>query len=600
MLRTIRLVAATMIIAAPAFAQDEGSSDPAPRTARAGSSASKAPSTSPSVDYVSSTSIATTVFSNIPGHPTAAVPGYVGLEFDPGTGSSQFDRPYGSPNGNWVLTALTNDPSTSNDEVLLLNGIVALKEGDVAPWDVANNLGTFDTQIGVNDAGEYVFAMNLAPTTVNDDYIIKVTNSGATFNVVAQESGAVTTLPGNTYDDILDSALILKDGTVGFQADGIDGLVTTTTDEIAEIGNTLIFQENVTLPGGQMAGTLTELAENIDFEDMWVDPNGATILWLGDLTGPTTTDDVVVVNNTVVLQEGVVIPGSGFANPIDGSGIVNVSVDYGGNWYARGNNDLDEIDWVVRNGAVLAAVGLPITPGSSEIWDDTDFSDCFFGHTGNGIGDTIVAGVTSEDSTRNGVVIFNGNQVVIRENEPVDLDNNGQFDDGVYFNTFGNDDFVLSDARELYFTATIRDAAGTVVGQGFFKKVITVCAGGPVSEFGVGCVGTVGVAPVLTGIGCATPGGPLTIAITDGVPNSQAVLFIGVAPLSSDIGGGCTLYLNPLIPLFLPLDATGSVTIPAVIPVTSPLATALLQAFNGDGGAPLGFTASNGLSVTIQ
>ncbi len=597
MLRTLPVLATLAFVAAPAFAQDELTDD-ATHGKRPTQSVGQAPSTSATPQFVSGTSVAQTIFSNISGHPTAAIPGFPGFEFDAGTGSSDFNRPFGSPNGNWILTAQSNDV-TSADEVLLVNGVGVLKEGDVCPWDAANNLGPFDTKVGINDAGDYVFCMNLAPTTTNDDYVMKVT-AGPTYNVMAQEGGAVTTIAGATYDDILDSVMILADGTVGFQADGIDGAVTTSDDEIAELGATLFFRENTITPGGQMAGTLTELAENIDPEDNFVDPAGTTLLWQGDLTGPTTTDDVVVVNNMVVLQEGVVIPGSGFPNPIDSSGIVAVDVDFGGNWYARGNNDISELDWVVRSGAVVAAVGQPITPGSTELWDDADFSDCFFGHTGNSIGDYIVAGVTSEDSVRNGVVVYNGTQVVLRENEPVDLDNNGLFDDGLYFNTFGNDDFILNDAGEMFFTATIRDASGSSVGQGFFKKTITPCAGGPVIEYGVGCAGTTGIAPVLSGLGCATPGGTITMAITDGAPTSQAALFVGVTPLTQDLGSGCTLYVNPLVPIFVPLDAVGSVTIPAVIPASAPLVTAYLQAFNGDAGAALGFTTSNGLQISIQ
>ena len=42
----------------------------------------------------------TAIYSNIPGHPTAAVPGLPGVEFEPGTGTLHFDRVFGSPNSN--------------------------------------------------------------------------------------------------------------------------------------------------------------------------------------------------------------------------------------------------------------------------------------------------------------------------------------------------------------------------------------------------------------------------------------------------------------------------------------------------------------------
>jgi hypothetical protein len=584
-------IATAFAVAATANAQDvvattgESKQKPAKPTAAA----------TPKV--ASSSNIPTTVFSNVPGYLTAAVPGLPGFEFEPGTASNHFDRPFVHPNGNWVLGAFTNDPSANNDEIILVNGLPVVKEGDAAPWDPANVMGPPDTRLGINGVGEFAFSMNLAPTTVNDDYVIR--GSGSGFTVIAQEGSPMASIPGATYDDTVDSVVILDNGVVGLQADGVDGGgVTTTTDELLELGALLIAQELVTIPGGQ-AGGASEFADNMDFEDFWASPNGASILWKGDLTGSTTTDQVVVLNNSVVLQEGVVIPGSGFTNPIDSTGIVEVHVDGGGNWYARGNNDIDEIDWVVRNSVVIASVGTPVTTGSSELWDDTDFSDCFFAHTGDTLGNYVVAGVTDNESTRNGVVVLNGTQVLVREGDPIDLDNDGQFDDGVYFSTFGNDDFILDDSGVLRFTATFRNGAGTTTGQGFFSANIAPCNGGLIEEYGVACAGTNPVPPRLAALGCATSGGNFALAITEGIPNSTVLLFLGIAPLSAGLPGPCTLLVNPLIQLPLPLDAAGSLTIQTVLPATSPV-TLYAQALNIDPGVFWGFSASNGVSISIQ
>lgn len=546
-----------------------------------------------------SSAVATTVYCNIPGEPNAVVPGLPGFLFEPGTGTTHFDRPFSSPNGNWILTANTDDPSATNDEILIVNGVVLLKEGNPAPWDALNNMSSFDTTLAINDNGEFAFALATTPTTVNNDYIIKGI-PGPSFSVVAQEGGPVTTIAGATYDDALDSVVIDSNGVVGFHADGIDnGPVTTTTDELLELGTSLIGWEGVSSPNLQ-ATMPAEVADNFDVDDFFIDAPGNNYLWQGDLTGSTNTDDVVVLNNNVVLQEGSIIPGSGFVDPIDLSGIVGTAMDAAGNWYARGNNDLTEDDWVVRNGIVVAAVGMPVLPGSTEVWDDTDFSDCFFAHTGNGVGDYLVAGVTSNPSTHNGLIVLNGTQIVCRENDPVDIDNNGAFDDGLYFSTFGNDDFALTDSGCLYFTATLRNAAGTTVGQGFFKSLLAPCNGGPIETYGVGCIGSGPSIPRLQGIGCATPGGPLTVAITEGLPSSTALLFIGVTPLSQSIPGMCTLLTNPLITVVLPLDANGSITLPTTVPVGTPNATVLMQAFNLDPGVSWGFSNTNGLSITIQ
>jgi len=48
-----------------------------------------------------------------------------------------------------------------------------------------------------------------------------------------------------------------------------------------------------------------------------------------------------------------------------------------GDWFSYGAN-ADTGDWVVRNGAVIAATDTPISTGNSELFDDTPFAATFF------------------------------------------------------------------------------------------------------------------------------------------------------------------------------------------------------------------------------
>ena len=225
---------------------------------------------------------------------------------------------------------------------------------------------------------------------------------------------------------------------------------------------------------GQAGGAM-DVWDFCDLNDLQTNTDGTVTLLQGDTKAATTDDDVLVLNGTVVLQENQIVPGSAFAEPIDGSGIVKGWLDNAGNWYARGNNDGTEQDWVVRNGVVVAfSDGLDeIVTGSGEHWDDTDFFDCFFAFDGNASGAYVIAGVTDAVSTSNGVIVHDdgaGNRTVIcREGDPVDADGNGMFDDDRFFNTFGNDDILLDDNGSIWFTATIRDGAGTTQDQGFFR-----------------------------------------------------------------------------------------------------------------------------------
>ena len=86
------------------------------------------------------------IFTNLPGDPTAQVPGHPGIEFGPGTGTTHFDRPYGSPNGTWILSADTTYPTTE-DEVILVNGAVVVREGTAAGWTGgAENVGLIESR----------------------------------------------------------------------------------------------------------------------------------------------------------------------------------------------------------------------------------------------------------------------------------------------------------------------------------------------------------------------------------------------------------------------------------------------------------------------
>lgn len=410
----------------------------------------------------------TVIFTDLAGDPTAAVPGFAGDQF------SSFDRPYGSPNGNWIMSADT-DRATTNDEALLVNGAVALFEGDPATWTTGELVGLLDQKAAINDAGNFAFATNTDGATTGDEYVVQ--SIGGTLTAAAQEGAAIPTLtpalvgPGPfTWGSTLESPVIATDNTVGFSSDSIGGTATTAENDILVLGTSLLGQEGVTVPTGQLG---SEFWENFDLSDYFISADGTHWLAQGDLTGTTVSDDVLVVDGAVVLQEDVIIPGSSFTNPIDGLGIVGSFMDPAGNWFARGNNDTTEQDWVVRNGVVIAATGDPIYTGATEVWDDTDFSDCFFMHVGNSLGDWVIGGVTDAASTANGVLVANGTFEIAREGEPLDIDGNGMFDDNAYINTFGNDDAVLTDGRILYLVMTMRDDTGASIGDAFVSVDLT-------------------------------------------------------------------------------------------------------------------------------
>ncbi|MBI4878622.1 MAG: hypothetical protein HY812_03045 [Planctomycetes bacterium] len=126
------------------------------------------------------------------------------------------------------------------------------------------------------------------------------------------------------------------------------------------------------------------------------------------------------------------------------------------------------------------------------------------------------------------------------------------------------------------------------------------------SQYGSGCPGSGGFTPTFNMTGCPTPGGSLNIIISQGLGGSNAFLFLGAFQAAIPMGAGCTMNVSPIFGPFgpLPLSAggpgAGAINSVVAIPPGSPLGTVVVQAFVVDGGAPLGYSNSNGVTLTIQ
>jgi hypothetical protein len=114
----------------------------------------------------------------------------------------------------------------------------------------------------------------------------------------------------------------------------------------------------------------------------------------------------------------------------------------------------------------VAVTDGPIHTGAAELWDDAPYAQTFFYAVGNAAGDYVVGGTTNAaNDGANAVLVLNGESVLVRENDPVDLDNNGSFDDAVYIATF-RDDYAFMTNSELWLIARLRDEAQALCGTG--------------------------------------------------------------------------------------------------------------------------------------
>lgn len=417
------------------------------------------------------------IFSNIATSPTSDVPGLPGVKFMAGTGSANFDRPFVSPDGTkWILGAATNLAAAENEVIIVGGGdtsagsAVVVREGTATFFDNTINYGIFGTQLGINNAGQYAFSADTSAATGVDQ--IAARWNGASFDLIAREgTQAVGQAAGVGYGSSINATHILDNGDVQFRTAALTGATTQQVlyRQSSISTGSILAQTDITTPTGQMVAP-DQTIDNLTSDRFVSSSSGAATLYHCDLNGPTGTDAAVVFNGSVVAQEGAILPGSSYASnvgtTIGAAGAEQVS--HNGAYYMFRGTNADAIDWVVRNGAVVAETDQPIYTGATELYDDATFAANFFMNVTNGLGDYVIGGTTNAaDANANAVLVLNSTQVVVRENDPVDLDGNGLFDDGVFIGVFNNDDAFLTDDLMFHFMANLRDAAGTTVGQAY-------------------------------------------------------------------------------------------------------------------------------------
>jgi uncharacterized repeat protein (TIGR01451 family) len=417
--------------------------------------------------------VARGLLSNVAGQANSDVPGFPGQRFS----TTGFERPWRSADGSRFVMLADTDAATTADQVLLVGtsgGIsVGAREGDIGPDGFS--WGVFDNVAGVNNSGHFVFSNNTTnPTTTADEVVVKW--DGTQFTHVIVEGDAIPNT-AFTWGTTSGSATIQNDGTVSVQANmaGTGGTL-TDTGVLSANGANLRAQEGTTVPTNQIGGGFTVKAFDTgatDGQGFFVSADGAHYLWSGTVNDATSQDKVVVVDNDVKIQEGGIINGSSFGAPV--TTVLFSHMESNADWFAYGANS-DTSDYAVRNGVVVGTNGQPIHAGSTELWSDLPYAQCFF---------LLVGGTTNATNGKaNAVVVLNGQTVVARENDPVDVNNDGIFNDDLYIRTFV-DDYAALSGTDLYLVVRLRngsDAAGcttTDVEQGMALIRIPIGGGNP-------------------------------------------------------------------------------------------------------------------------
>lgn len=410
------------------------------------------------------------IFSEVPGSPTAIVPGAMDLTGQPVTAEflSMLDLAPSPTGDQWILHGSTQQgPDLAN--VLLLGsgavGSVFAQEGQPVHGGVSPEVYEFfDGVAGFDSAGN--FAYGARARDGNPDFKEKViVFDGLTFTVVIQESDPALGLQDSTgpagdetFGNSLNSIHLLDNGDVGFVAVTINNVSSANRPAIF-YGNLGFAQSGFTPIGG-------DTWDGFDSNEFQTTPDGAHWFAMGDTFNST---DVLAVDGVIEISAGAPVPGTAEA----AAAIFHTKMLTDGTWIARGDF-ADDTDWVVLDGTLLLRTGDPITAGNPELWGDAIGVALV-----SSSGDSFIAGNTSSlDPDADTVLVRNGDTILVREGDPVDLDGNGAFDDDTFLRSFTpNDSFVGSDGA-LYFLATLRNAIGANLGDTFLRLPLSPSGGG--------------------------------------------------------------------------------------------------------------------------
>jgi hypothetical protein len=457
------------------------------------------------------------IYTEIPGQPSAVVPGAKDANGNPvfAEFTALQEIALRGDGEEWMLKATTNLGSTLDAILILGSGTVGnafAQDGQPVHGGLpGEQYDFFDSPVPAawNDSGDIAFSFR-AKGGSSSIYEKVVVVSGGVHTVVIQMGdpalGLIDQPPNPSGDELfgnsINSVHLLNTGEVGFVNTPIQNCHSSRYPAFFR-GNTSFRQSGVSLIEG-------EVWDDFDYDDCGGSPNGH---WFakGDTQNPNTNiDNILAVDDAVVLREN---------SPVAGSSVTMAAIFFtrmlrDGTWFCRGDDPSDN-DWAVRQGVLLAKTGDAITP--TEHW-----ADAFSAFNGNTVGDWVLSGNTDNpDLSKDNVLVLNGSDVILREGDPVDVDGNGVFDDDAYLATFQPNDLFITDTRMLYLLVTLRNSAGTNIGDAFIRKQLPLSA----VTGDMNCDGGVGFGDI----------NPFVLALTDPAAYSQTYVTCDI--MNGDING---------------------------------------------------------------
>ena len=390
-------------------------------------------------------------------------------------------KPYFSPDGSrWIMWAQTAEGAVligGMTQPFTVQTLAARLATEITPSETVQTISW--APMGINNSGQFAFACNTFGNLASDEVVVRgdLAMPGM-FTVIAREGQSASAAfsppntatfasTGNNPNGFLPMFVhgIRENGTVAFQAmisttSIIDGQqVTFDNDTCIFESNgttlTLIARENVTTP---VDGTGAYLGFDASEWGGQYCVRGTSDYFLSATLSPvnSTTNDVVVYNGVVDAAE------SGTLAGLTGTITAINSNVFGGNGDRLIHGTATSGTWAARNNSVIAKGGDEIFPSSGLYYNS------FFGITGNAAGDVVFSGVFNTlagdlDRRTNAGLVFNSQRLVARENDAVDVDGNGVFDDSVFLGLFRENTATLTNNGTVYFISQTRgNCTGTV------------------------------------------------------------------------------------------------------------------------------------------
>lgn len=420
------------------------------------------------------------ILSGVPTSTTSEIPGVDPLVQRFG---KDFNNLYRSPDGNrWIVT---NERSTAADpytfSVIIGDGLtfttpVVLTDTTITPWSTPGDEETifagtpWGVCYAVNDTGEWAVPVRQPVKS----RIVRRAAGAWSFPAVQGDL-----IPGDASSRTWAAPFDVYGITPASASVYFRGSDSTNTDDWVFVGGTLKIQTAVTVPAGQLIAPTTRAWQSFgDSGYASFSASGSDYIAVGDVGPDTTNDDVLVLSDTVQAQQGA--PYVGLGNVTNSRLTLPYMSPNGMFWYARGTGTPNTQHYVVRNGVVIAKNPDPIFTGAGETWSGiTGYSRVFTSVVGDNAGNYVVTGGATGGPANRGVAVYNNTKVLLADGDPIDLDSNGLYDDGVFVNSLAMVDFYtnfLSETGHWYATVSLRDSTA-FVGEAIVRvRVTPFCA----------------------------------------------------------------------------------------------------------------------------